>query len=170
MFEAKPLEEDSYIAIDPGGKANGHTVGIACFTLNGDLSWLCQMSLNSFTDWVFELDWDKVTTVICEEYRQLPFKKSATYFNRMLVVQCVGIIKSWCSRKGVHLVMQQAAILPIAEKHFQLSLPKNHADSHKFSAYLHGAEYLLKQGVKQSVLRQEFENAQTEENERTESN
>jgi len=114
------------------------------------------MTANEFLDWLEAQNSDVFTGIVCEDYINFGFKKNAQVWNRNETSMLIGALRAYSRRHNINVVLQMSNILPMAEKHFQVPLPKNHDNSHKISAYLHGAEYLLREGVKSSQLEREF--------------
>ena len=155
------LSEDKkyFLAVDPGGKTRKHSVGVALFTAEKDypLAYLPgQMTSDGFLDWLETQNPNVFTGIVCEDYINFGFKKSAQAWNRNETSQLIGAIRAYGRRHNINVVLQMSNILPMAEKHFQVKMPKNHDDSHKISAYLHGAEFLLREGLKPSQLEREL--------------
>lgn len=154
-----PPEKIFFLAVDPGGKTRKHSVGVALFEALGEypLAYLpTQMTSNGFLDWLEAQDPDVFSGIVCEDYINFGFKKSAQAWNRNETSMLIGALRAYGRRHNINVVLQMSNILPMAEKHFQVPLPKNHDNSHQISAYLHGAEYLLREGIKPSQLEREF--------------
>lgn len=154
-----PEDKKFLLAVDPGGKTQKHSVGVALFAAdtNYPLAFLpTQMTSNGFLDWLEFQNPDIWIGIVCEDYINFGFKQRAQVWNKNETSQLIGALRAYGRRHSINVVLQRSVILPMAEKHFQVQLPKNHDNSHKISAYLHGAEYLLREGVKPSQLEREF--------------
>ena len=136
-----------YLAIDPG-----EVTGWCTFNSDGTINEWGQADMEEIHKKIAEWEQIKFTAVVCEGF--IIFKHKAKKFagNRMLTIQVIGMIKSLAHRIGATYVEQDSSILPIAQKHTQIFLPANHAESHKFSAFNHGAEYLIRQGIRKTAL------------------
>jgi hypothetical protein len=144
-----------YPSFDPGP-----VTGVAKFNNRGVCLEIAQIPLDELTEYLEEIPTQTITVAIMEEYTQLPHKLKALASrktNKLEVAQAEGMIKSWCKRKGIHLVMQPASILPIAQRWTQLRLPRDHSISHGPAARLHGEYYLIDKGIKKSILEQQIE-------------
>lgn len=144
-----------YPSFDPGP-----VTGVARFNNRYECINIDQIDLDILTEYLENIPTLTVTLAIMEEYRQLPHRYKALTNrkgNKLEVAKAEGIIESWCKRKGIHLVKQNAQVLPIAEKWTQLKLPSNHAYSHGPAARLHGEYYFISKGMKKTILQQEVE-------------
>jgi hypothetical protein len=129
------------LAIDPG-LMNG-------WALFHDLVFMemGQISLNDLP--AFLENGDEPSLVVVEDYKlfkHLALQQSGSHIE---AAKAIGVIESYCNRHGVKMVLQQAGILPIAEKWTNTKRPKNHAKGHQVCAYLHGEYFLIKNGYKE---------------------
>lgn len=67
--------------------------------------------------------------------------------------QAIGNILRTANKIKARVISQEQSILAVAQLHSGIKLSKNHANSHHQSAYNHGYEWLLRQGlIKPRVL------------------
>ena len=143
-----------YLAIDPG-KGATDSIGVAEFGLNGNFSTSSQLTFDQligFLEATYAVD-----TVVIEEYKIFRGMAKQHTGSSVETAQTIGAIRAWAVRNNVEVVLQPSNILPIAQKLFQTKMPKNHAQSHQVSAYLHGAYWLYKKGVIKSELEKQQE-------------
>lgn len=145
-----------YIAIDPGPEP-----GWCKFNNRGDVIDLgIVRSLDTFPKFLEAVPTQALTAVIYEEYKQLPHRVGAALGrkkNKIPTVECIGHIRSWCLRHDIYMIVQPPTILPSTQKHTQVFLPRDHANSHHIAAYLHGARYLIDEGIMKTALEMEVE-------------
>ncbi len=144
-----------YLAIDPG-KGAVDSIGAAKFSATGDVLFMGQFTYDDFVPWLEEQK--GITEVVYEEYRIFARKAKQHIGSKVETVECIGTIKSWCTRHAVPMTSQRSDILPVAEKLFQVYIPADHTISHQFSALLHGLFYLYRLGITKSALERELEN------------
>lgn len=139
-----------YLAFDPG-----ETTGWALFNDDGSINGWGQLTEEQLQ---YKLDlWEHepIDVVICEGF--IIFRHKARKFagNRMVTIQIIGMIKRFAHKICAKYVEQDADILPMAQMKTQVKMPSNHAESHKVSAFNHGAWYLIQQGIRKSALEEE---------------
>ena len=87
--------------------------------------------------------------VIIEDYR-IRHKFAKTHIGaRLVAVEVIGKTTAWAQMRGIPVIMQEASILPLAQKMTGMDMKKMgaHADTHWVSAYNHAAYYLMRQGT-----------------------
>lgn len=145
-----------YIAIDPGPEP-----GWCKLNNRGDVLDLGIIrELDHFPAWLEEIPTQALIAVIYEEYKQLPHRLAAVLGrkkNKIPTVKCIGHLESWCLRHGIRMIPQSPQILPATQKHTQVFLPSDHANSHHIAAYLHGARYLIDEGIMKTALEMSLE-------------
>ena len=139
-----------YLAFDPG-----ETTGWALFDKAGDIKEWGQLTMDELHLKLTEWESLDIDTVICEGFIIYRHKAKKFAGNRMLTIQVIGIVKSFAHRMNAKYVEQDSDILPIAQKHTQVFMPKDHSESHKVSAFNHGAEWLIRQGIRKTALEEE---------------
>ena len=77
--------------------------------------------------------------------------------SRAETIQCIGLIRAFAQRNNIETSRQPSSILNIATKWTGVKIPSNHAESHKISAFLHGAYYLINQDLMKTKLQIEQE-------------
>ncbi len=145
-----------YIAFDPGPQP-----GWCKFNNRGEVLDLgIVRTLDDFPVWLEAIPTQALIAVIYEQYEQLPHRVRATlgrHKNKIPTVECIGHIRSWCLRNKIEMVAQRPAILPATEKHTQVKMPKDHSNSHHIAAFLHGARYLIDEGIMKTALEMSLE-------------
>lgn len=143
-----------YLAIDPG-KGARDSIGWCLFGEDMEMIKLGQSTFDAFVELLESWSSLEISQVICEDYKILPHKARSHSGSRVEVVQCIGVIRSWCIRNNFELIFQSHTILATAQNHFQVFLNKmDHNISHQYSAYLHGCEWLMRNKGKKSALQE----------------
>lgn len=139
-----------YLAFDPG-----ETTGWALFNDDGSIADWGQVREENLLGALQGWEELPLKAVICEGF--IIFRHKARKFagNRMITIQAIGMIKSFAHRVGATYVEQDSDILPMAQMKTQVKMPGNHAESHKVSAFNHGAWYLINKGIRKSALEEE---------------
>lgn len=143
------------LAVDPG-----KTTGIYAFKDDGteyNPPMKLQLSMKDLENYLMLIA-EPITVIVYEDYQVLPHMAKHHAGSKVEAAQVIGMLRLFASIKKIHLVPQRASILPIAEKLTQVKMPKNHAQSHWVSAYLHGSYYLIKQGKMKTALEKEIGN------------
>lgn len=141
-----------YVAFDPG-----INTGVACFSATGNPVFLETLrghgKLWEFLDRL-ELQQPKPTTIIYERYRvgygpnnyhQAKYAKIHAG-QTVPTEQAIGAILRTARKVGCAVIPQEPSILPMALLHAGIKKPKWHLPDHE-SAFAHGHEYLLRQGI-----------------------
>jgi hypothetical protein len=136
--------EAKYLAIDPGD-----TFGFAKFDSDGNMCSLGQEHEDNFIKWSDENITSDLDTVIVEDYKLIPGKKSrGQAWSRMKTSKQIGKIELMCEMRGVKLVLQPNNKYPIGAMWGGFTIPSNHAISHQYVAAAHGVFYLQQQGIR----------------------
>jgi hypothetical protein len=143
-----------YLGIDPGAGYSS-TIGVVKFSATGDMLAIHQFNYADFLTWLESQT--NVIAVVNEEYRIRRDKVSSHVGSKVETIQTIGAIKSYCHRNNVPQVEQRSNILPVAEKLFQIKMPKDHSVSHQISALLHMMFYLYNNQIIKSALEMEIE-------------
>jgi hypothetical protein len=143
------------LAVDPGEGRNKKTIGVAILDSDRDsVVSVDQFDMEEFISYLEQLE--HIDVVVHEDYRIRKNRATHHIGSRVETVQCIGALRSWCTRNGIPLYKQESYILPTAEKFFNMKLPSNHDQSHYVSALLHGMFYLNKLGLWKTYLEREF--------------
>lgn len=140
-----------YLSFDPGD-----TTGIAEFLDDGTLTWMGQVSLKDLMEYLNNYEPTREMTVIIEDFVLFARRAQQQAGSRMKASQAIGIIKMFASRHNAKVVMQQASIKPIALKLTGARMPSKHSQTHQIDAYLHGAYYLINQGILETKLQRKM--------------
>lgn len=142
-----------YLSIDPGA-GRTDSIGWALFNTRGHLTEAGQTTFDGLVEMLE--NWVKngvvMETVVCEDYRIRRSKISSHVGSRVETIQTIGVIRGWCARNNFKMHLQPSRILPIAEKHFGITMPSDHTQSHQIAAILHGLWYLHSIGKVKTVL------------------
>lgn len=133
------------LAIDPGGMN-----GLAWFSSadNYQLTGFDQVSLNDFPLWL-DAHEPIPDVVVFENYRLWKHKAMQQSGSTMPASQAIGMIKAYCTVRGIRMVEQSPQDLAVAQKMSQFPMPKDHSKSHWVSAYNHAFFWMVKQGYRQ---------------------
>jgi hypothetical protein len=141
-MRAAMSSEAYYASFDPGA-----TTGWVLWTEDCVIIDKGQATFEELIDLLEEDRFKTVKVIIYENFKLFKWKAQQQSGSTMPASQAIGMILSFAHRRGASLVDQPSNILPIAEKLTQVKMPGNHAKSHWVSAFLHGAYYLIKQGI-----------------------
>lgn len=137
---------DSFVlSADPGD-----TTGLALWTLDGELIWTTEKSLEELESWVLDLD-IVLSIVIYEDFRLFRHKAAQQTGSRFGASQAIGMLKVLANRNSAKKVRQNSNILRIAGMHAGVKLPKGHIKD-SVSAYLHGFYYFESVGIRVPIL------------------
>lgn len=130
------------LSVDPGD-----TTGWAILAFEGgELMDSGQSSITEFMDKLDSLDPASIKVIVAEDFILYANKAQAQTGSRFVASQVIGMLKAYARKDKIPVVMQQARLLPIAEKWSGVAKPKNHSISHWVDAYNHGFYYLCKIG------------------------
>lgn len=142
------------IAFDPG-----YTTGWCEVTEEGFPKNMGQIAYPDLTDFFRNrMGPQPYNRVVIEDYKVYRKKAMQHSGSDLKTSQVIGKIKFWAELNDLPVVMQPASILPIAQRWTQVKMPGNHAESHKISAFLHGAYYLMNAGIAKTALDRKYEN------------
>lgn len=145
-----PTEEDKiaeYASFDPG-----KITGYCTWNAKAQLLRHGQVTNDELIDLLDEDHFKTVKTVIIEDYKLFSWKAKQQSGSRMHASEAIGILLPYIRRGRKKEVRQPSNILPIASNMTNVKMPSNHAQSHWVSAFLHGAYYLIKQGIYETPL------------------
>lgn len=134
------------IAIDPGAMN-----GLAVFDEEGELVSFCQLTIDELIQWFIDYE-EEVSTVVIEDYRLYKKRAIQQSGSNMPASRVIGQAEMFAKMKGAELVKQRADILPTGQKLTGIKMPSDHSISHQFSAMIHGAYWLIKQGRRKTAL------------------
>lgn len=144
-----------YFGFDPGD-----TTGIAIFSNEGVLQASLQLKLDDLIEWVNVNSMpDEPNVVIIEEFVLFARRARQQAGSSMKASQAIGLLKGWASRHKAQLVMQKAAIKPIAIQWAQVDMPSQHSKTHHIDAYLHVYYYLVSKNIIKTRLQLQMEAA-----------
>lgn len=126
----------------------GDTTGYAAWDEAGNLLVMSQCPLEDVPAVWKELTdkYGKMTVAIVEDFILFAKRAKSQVGSRMKASQGIGMVKALAATDDVEVVMQRADIKEMTAKHFQISVPSNHAESHRYDAFLHGSRWLMDQG------------------------
>ena len=134
------------LCFDPGETRKAPGVGWASFDLpSGDMVDFGQILNEDLVDLLRTI---QPTLVICENYKNRPWKRGASNFSENKTSQVIGAIRMWCELYDVPMVMQEPDNKDMGIMWSGTRVPKNHALSHQVDAYGHGVFYIVKNGIK----------------------
>lgn len=133
-----------YVSIDPG-KGRKDTIGTCTWDLQGVVLDMRQLTLPELDEFLDLLPPVGVLKLIIEEYIVNPRVPHGG--SKVETARVIGQLAYWARKHQVEVQMQPSTVLPVAQKHSGVKIPKDHSVSHQISAYLHGYEYLLRQGI-----------------------
>jgi hypothetical protein len=142
------------LAIDPG-KGATKTIGLAKFVDN-QLTEAHQMTFPEMVRYINDRENRVVSDIVYESYMVRPDKLKENVGTMVETAQCIGAIRAVAVLYDINLTMQNASILPIASRQFQIKIPTNHAKSHSFCAILHGMYFLHRRGLIKSALEEKM--------------
>ena len=143
------------LSIDPGRSYKGEpTIGYCLFSDMGVEVERGAISFENLIDnfvshyglaWVDKNDgaWD-LDTVVIEDFVNDP--KSARGGQRNGTSECIGAVEALCMKADVDMIRQRSDVLGPAKLHAGYEQKLKHLP-HQDSAFLHGHEYLVRQGV-----------------------
>lgn len=133
------------LGIDPGGMN-----GLAWFSSSSgyQLTGFTQVSLNDFPLWL-DAHEPIPDVVVYEDYRLFKGKALQQSGSDMPASQAIGMIKAYCSVRGIKVIKQPSNILPQAALMSQLPMPADHSKSHWISAYNHAFYWMVSQGYRE---------------------
>ncbi len=142
------------LAVDPGDMT-----GLAYWTEEWVLINFDQCTLDEIPERWYELETEhgRVTLVIVEDYILFAKRAMSQTGSRMKASQGIGMVKALASIRGAEVIIQKASIKSTAMKWSQIKMPANHAESHKFDAYLHGYYYGVANGYIKTSLQTQKE-------------
>lgn len=133
-----------YLALDPGD-----TFGFAEFGKDGNLINMGQERDANFVRWSDQHITSDLDTVIVEDYKLIPGKKSrGQAWSRMNTSKQIGKIELMCDMRGVKFVLQPNNKYPIGAMWGGFEIPSNHSISHQYVAAAHGIFYLQENGIR----------------------
>lgn len=124
----------------------GKTSGIAICELKDDGTFggwqtVTQVPIQDIPAWFANFDRehkdDEIKVVVYERfvtYRQMAQRQVGS---NQPASQVIGMIKFWCSQRGITPVEQPADVIGVGAKWSGLTQPKNHAQSHRIDAANH---------------------------------
>lgn len=137
------------LAVDPGEEH----CGLAVF-VDGECRWTGEKKPQDLYDWmgayaaVYSRDRLKWDVLVVEEFRLYPKHAAAQAWSKFGTVEVIGVLKEWCRREEVELVMQPASIkkstVAILRSHGK-KMRSHGSGAHARDAELHGWHYILKQ-------------------------
>lgn len=149
MSEGDPVAK--YASFDPG-----KITGYCLWNKDAQLLRYGQVTNDELIDLLDEDRFSTVDTVIIEDYKLYSWKAKQQSGNRMHASEAIGILLPYIRRGRKKEVRQPANILTVASRLTNVKMPSNHAQSHWVSAFLHGAYYLIKQGIYETPLEAEM--------------
>lgn len=147
--------QPAYLSVDPG-KGAKDSIGWAMWDNKGDLLRMGQSTLDDFVDMLENLDTTRMILCIWEEYRIFAKRAIQHTNSKVETAQSIGYLKTWCYRKTIPYIEQKPDILTGAARLFGVEMPKDHTQSHQFSAMLHGLHYLRSQKLAITALEREY--------------
>lgn len=140
----------------------GDTTGYAAWDEAGNLLEMGQCPLEEIPQvWSrLENDHGKTTVAVVEDYKLFGHRAKSQIGSRMKAPQGIGMVKALAQVSGAEVELQMANIKDMAKKWFQITIPSDHAESHRYDAFLHGSYWLhLNRGLKTPLqLLKESEN------------
>lgn len=138
-----------FIAIDPGAspKENG-TTGYARFGPDGSSISMEYFSESEIRHEFMSDIWDAPSAVICEDWRLDPKVFRAYSWSRMPTCKLIGWLEGVCYMQNILFILQGAQIKKSGYQHWgKKPLPKSNPMNHAYDAFVHGREYLIKEGI-----------------------
>ena len=136
-----------YLSLDPG-----KTTGYVVWNSKAQPLKTGQLTEDELIDFLDDDYLKPVEVVILEDYKLFSWKAKQQSGKRMAAPEAIGVISVFIRRGKRKEVRQPSNILPIAEKLTNVKMPSTHSQSHWVSAFLHGAYYLIKQGIYETPL------------------
>lgn len=133
------------LSVDPGD-----TTGLALWTIDGELHWTDEKSLEELEAWVLDLG-TSLSIIVYEDFRLYRHKAMQQTGSRFGASQAIGMIKVLGNRNGAKMIRQNSNILRIAAMHAGIKLPKGHIKD-SVSAYLHGFYYFESVSIRVPIL------------------
>jgi len=122
--------------------------------VDGQCAWTGEMPPLELYDWlraygpVYDRQRGKWGVVVVEEFRLYPAHAKAQAWSSFGTVEVIGVLKEWCRREGIPIVLQPASIkrptTAILKSHGTTMMSRGNG-GHAKDAELHGWHYILKQ-------------------------
>ena len=136
--EEKPI---TFIAIDPGVSN-----GVTGYSATGSIQFMTTIKEPDLLK--FLRVFQKLTTVICEDYRIREDKAKHHIGSDVVTLRVIGRIENWCETANVVLAKQMPTIKPIAYKWLgKKPLPKHNPANHKWDAHAHFTYWAVRNRV-----------------------
>lgn len=139
-----------YASFDPG-----KTVGWCLWNDKAQLLDKGQCTRDELIDMLETEPFQSVDTVITEDFKLFSWKAKQQAGRTMPAPETIGVIDSYVRRGRRKHIKQNSNILPMASKLTNVKMPSTHSKSHWVSAFLHGAYYLIAQGLYETPLAKE---------------
>lgn len=132
----------------------GDTTGYAVWDEAGNLLEMGQCDLEEIPAiWrSIRKHYGEISTAVVEDFMLFAKRARSQVGSRMKAPQGIGMVKALAASDGAKLVLQKADIKSIAIKWFQITIPSDHSQSHKYDAFLHGSYWLKNEGRIKTVL------------------
>lgn len=144
-----------YASFDPGG-----TVGWCLWNEHGQILDKGQCNKDELIDLLETDPFKDVEVVITEDFKLFSWKAKQQAGKRMPASETIGVIDSYVRRGRRKHIKQPSNILTVASRLTNVKMPSTHSKSHWVSAFLHGAYYLIGQGLYETPLAKETGEAQ----------
>lgn len=138
---------DHMIVFDPG-----KVTGVAYFN-RGEIQKLHDVELDDLDEFL-ELNYELLFmaadpgVVLYENFKLFSWKAKQQSGSVMEASQAIGMIKSFARRTKSMIYDQSPQVKPIAYKWAGIQVPKNHKNSHRTDAFVHGEYWMVKRGMK----------------------
>lgn len=142
------------LGIDPGKTTGYALIHVKDKTINPptkpeDFGW----DKGGTVDNVERIIEEGVDLVVMEDFKVRPdmAKKGHLNFDSMPAPQVIGVVRYLCSKYGVNLVLQPAAIKPVGYGFANMKYVKGKANMHWQDAYCHAVYYVVKNQLARPV-------------------
>ena len=134
------------IGIDPGASLKVESTGYATFSEEGDLVDFGQILAEDLPGLLKTI---QPTVIVCENYRNLPWKPKAQNWSDNKASKVIGMCEMWCAiNPPCKLELQDAPAKNMGIMWSGVKVPKDHSVSHQVMAYAHGVYYLVRNGIR----------------------
>lgn len=147
------------LAIDPGA-----TIGYSVF--NGDAVFMDygEISHRDLPDTLLDLHAKHgFSHIVVEDFKLFGHKAKQQIGSHFEASQGIGQCELFAKMKGLEFAKQPSNILPIASMWSQKPVPKHGVQAHDWlSAYNHGFYWLVKNGLRETILKESLNAAKEE--------